>query len=124
MVFRKIRLKSISAVEYVVDETVIRTSTQIEIEEVIMKENASRFSLAYSYPVFSKNIIVKELIYRNIPISTKNAELNRFLSLLYQPYPKLVSAHINLDHWNNHWIRSREKTASSYSGLYFRYYKV
>ena len=113
MVFGKRRLKSISAIEYVIDRTVIRALTQIEMEEVIIKENASRFSLAYSSLVFLKNIIskirqisqtdeVKRLIYRNISISTKNIELNRFLPLLYQLYPKPVSAHINLDYWNNH----------------------
>ena len=73
-----------------------------------MRENALRFSLAYSSPVFSKNIInkigtigqtneVRELIYNNILILTEDTALNSFLPLLYQLYPQPVSAYISLD---------------------------
>ena len=99
--------------EYLVEESIIRMSTQIKMEEAVMQENVSRFSLAYSSLVFSRNIInktgtlgqieeVSRLIYHNIPISTENEEINYFLPLLYRLYPKPIEAHINLKRWNNY----------------------
>ena len=55
--FSKKRMKSISAVEYFVNGNIIRTSEKLQVEEAIMKENAICFSLAYSSPVFNKEII-------------------------------------------------------------------
>ena len=70
-------MKSISIVEYLVNENLIRTSEKILVEEAIMKENSVHFSLAYSLPIFEKDIIehigsigqsntANNLIYNNI----------------------------------------------------------
>ena len=50
-------MKSISKVEYLVNRNLIRTSEKILVEEAIIKENAICFSLAYSSPIFEKDII-------------------------------------------------------------------
>ena len=47
-------MKSISAVEYEVDGMKIRVTNQFKIEEAIMKENATRFKLTYSSPLFQQ----------------------------------------------------------------------
>ena len=118
-----------------VNGSIIRIINQIEMEEAVMQENASRFSLVCSLPVFSKEIITdlgslglseasQNLIYRNIPISTMDPQLNSFLPLLYQPSPAPIDTHITIERWNNYWKRSREKTALSYSSLYFSHCKV
>jgi hypothetical protein len=73
-----------------------------------MEENASRFSLVYSLPIFEQGAIekisrigltleVQGLINKNIPITIYNTEINVFLPLLYQPYPKLITAYIDLE---------------------------
>ena len=56
-VFGKKRMKSISSVEYLVNGTVIRLSTKLEIEEATMKENSLRFRLAYSSSLFYREAI-------------------------------------------------------------------
>ena len=94
LVFGKRKLKSISAVEYVLNGIIIRTTTQVEIEKVVMNENTSQFSLAYSLLIFSKGIIkqlgskgqtklIDSLIRQNISIRIEDLKLDKFLSLLY-----------------------------------------
>ena len=56
-VFGKCRMKSIFTVEYLVNGSIIRTTTQLQMEEVVIKENTYHFLLAYSFPVFQKDII-------------------------------------------------------------------
>ena len=56
-VFGKHHMKSISAVEYLVNRSIIRTTIQLQMEEVVMKENTYHFTLAYSSSVFQKDII-------------------------------------------------------------------
>ena len=57
LVFGKRKLRSILAIEYTVNGSIVRTTNQIEIEEAVMQENTSRFLLAYFSLVFSKEII-------------------------------------------------------------------
>ena len=107
-VFRKKKMKSISVVKYLVNDSIIRILTQLQMEKVVMDENAIRFSLAYSSLVFEKGTIEKRgrmgqtlkvqgLIHYNIPITTHNSEVNTFLPLLYQLHPNPINAHINLE---------------------------
>ena len=49
----------ISAVKYMVNESIIRISSQLQMKEAIMTENESRFLLACSSPVFNPTIIEK-----------------------------------------------------------------
>ena len=56
-VFSKYYMKSIFAVEYLVNGSIIRTTTQLQIEEAVIEENIYCFSLAYSSLVFLKDII-------------------------------------------------------------------
>ena len=80
-------MKAISAVEYLVNGSIICNTTQLQIEEAVMKENAIYFSLACSSPVFSINILqklgmkgqtkkVRDLIRKNILVVTKNEIVN------------------------------------------------
>ena len=50
-------MKSISVVEYTINRSIIRTSSQLQIEEAVMTENTLRFFLASSSPIFSSEII-------------------------------------------------------------------
>ena len=130
-VFGKKHMRSISAVERLVNGNLIRTSEKIIVEEAIVKENDVPFSLAYSSPMFQKSILEKigsfgqeseshDLIHNNIRISTDNDQVNQFLPLLCQPNCKPIQAHASTERWNDHWRSSKEKTASSFSGLHFR----
>ena len=76
-------MKSISAAEYKVNGTIIRSSSQLQMEKAIMTENSSYFSLAYSSLIFSRDIIerignigelreVEDLIFNNINLATSN----------------------------------------------------
>ena len=50
-------MKSISSVEYSINGTIIRSMSKLELEEAIIRENSTRFKLAYSSPLFHlKNI--------------------------------------------------------------------
>jgi len=50
-------VKSINAIEYTINGNTIRTSSQLEIEEVVISENLNRFKLAYNSPIFKANIL-------------------------------------------------------------------
>ena len=52
-------MKLILAVEYLFNSSIIYSLTQLQIEKAVMDENAIRFSLAYSSPVFKKSAIEK-----------------------------------------------------------------
>ena len=43
--------------EYIKEKTWIRISNQLEMKREIMAENATRFKLASSLPIFDQNII-------------------------------------------------------------------
>ena len=55
--FGKPPLKLISKIEYKENRCLIRTSSQIKIEEAMIRENSKRFTLAYSSSLFSPNIL-------------------------------------------------------------------
>ena len=52
-------MKYISIVECNYNENVIRTLGKIKMESVVMRENASRFKLAYDSPLFYKSNLNK-----------------------------------------------------------------
>ena len=106
-------MKLILVVEYLVNGNIIRASDKISVEEAIMMENASCFSLAYSSPTFEQNIIeiigeldqteeVKNLIFNDVMLLTENKEINHFLALLYQPNYSLISEYITCERWNRY----------------------
>ena len=87
-------MKSILAVEHKVNGTIVRTTSQLQIEEAIISENSIYFSLASSSPVFTTKIIerigrlanskeVDDLIYENVDLVTSNNNINLFLRLMY-----------------------------------------
>jgi len=55
----KRKLKSIDTIKYIKDGCLIRISNKLEMETEIMKENKSRFKLAYDSLIFKKSIINK-----------------------------------------------------------------
>jgi len=70
-----------------VNGIIIWTTTQLQIEEAVISENANRFSLALSSPIFDRGMIerigtmgqaleVYELIHYNTLIYTANPEVN------------------------------------------------
>ena len=75
-----------------------------------MAENATRFKLASSSPIFDRNIInqirhfgesakVQELIYYGTPIKIDNPALTLFFQLFHNPNYSPISCEISTDHW-------------------------
>ena len=52
-------MKSIKAVERVLEGNVSLSSTEIEMEQAIMNENAARFKLACRSPMFHADMLKK-----------------------------------------------------------------
>ena len=52
-------MKSIFAVEYYCNRNMIRTLGQIEMEYVVMKENTTRFKIAYNSALLHKSNLDK-----------------------------------------------------------------
>ena len=84
--FGKPKLNSITAVEYKEHGIIIQSSSKIQVERAIMKENSKRFQLAYSLPLFEKSILEQigyfsekypayQLIHNNTPIKMNDKEL-------------------------------------------------
>ena len=106
-------MKSINVIEYDYQGTVIRTSTQFEMEKAIMDENATRFELAHTSPLFNKahfekiekhrlNKKAQNLLWNNVDLEIDNSILSNFMKLLYQPSPVLISDEISTQRWINH----------------------
>ena len=96
----------ISAVEYKDNKCLIQAISQLKIEEAIINENSKRFKLAYSLPLFKRNIlnqighyaekkVVDELLFNNTPILGLDFETQNFLSLLYNEHMLPIPYHIN-----------------------------
>ena len=92
--FGKSKVKVISEVEYSVDGSVVRVSSQIRVEQAIMAENSQQFVLAYSSWLLRKDIIEnigfkgeKEvsslLISEGVIVPGVSSDLVGFLKLLY-----------------------------------------
>ena len=75
-----------------------------------MAENATKFKLASSSPIFDRNIInqighfsesakVQELIHYRTPIETDNLALISFFQLFHNPNYSPISCEISTDHW-------------------------
>ena len=134
-VFGKKRMKQISSVEYEVSSIIIRSSTQVEMEEAIITENSHRFQLACSLPLFHRDILrqirsfgqntpAQDMLWQNTELEISDNDLRQFLQLLYQLEPNPVDVHISTERWRGHWKHSKEKIASSISGLHFGHYKA
>ena len=55
--FGRLKINSISVVEYKANGILVRALSQVLIKKVIIEENLKRFSLAYSSPLFDKKIL-------------------------------------------------------------------
>ena len=62
-IFGKCKLKTINRVEYREGGELIQVSTKYEVENVIMRENSSRFRLAYTA------LILEDKIYKELGLS-------------------------------------------------------
>ena len=85
----------------------------MKIEEAIINENSKRFKLAYSSPLFNRNILhqidhcaekkaADELLFNNIPILGLDFETQTFLSLLHNKHMSLIPHNINPEQWIVH----------------------
>ena len=94
--FGKLKAKAISYVEYSVDGSIVRVSSQIRVEQAIMVENSQRFILACNLPLLRKDIVEKIgfkgekeasslLISQEVMVPEVSSDLADFLKLLYQP---------------------------------------
>ena len=102
-------MKAILIVEYLINGMIIRISIQYQMEEAVMNENSTRFSLENTLPIFNPEIIkrienldqsneAQDLIYKNITIDTLSEEINSFLALIYQPNPFKILTKIDLNY--------------------------
>ena len=99
-------MRSISEIECRHNGCIIRTSSQLKIEQVIMNENSKRFTLAYSSPLFRSDILnqigtcaenqaASDLTSNNTPLTGLDADLRQFLSLLFNKDITLISNHVS-----------------------------
>ena len=99
-----------------------------------MRENSSRFRLAYSSLILENNIC-KELgpsgegklsqeILNSQEQLHNHPKVQEIFKLFHHSQHKIISTHIMTDQWIEYWKQANKRTASSYSGLHFRHYKV
>ena len=132
--FGKRRFKSIDAVECVKDSYLVQTREKLEMEKEIINENQVRIQLAHNSPIFRRDNMqqigqfgelsgAQNLIHHGIEIDTCNIELKNFFQF-HQPNLISISTEIDTDRWKQHWLASKEKTASSMLRIHFGHYKV
>ena len=101
-------MKSISAVEYTSNGNIIRSTTQIEMEQAIITENTQWFQLTRIALVFYRDIIliigsciqnnlVQSIISNNAELQYNNDELNQFVKLLYKQNQLEIDIKIEVD---------------------------
>ena len=98
-----------------------------------MEENSSMFVLAYSSPLL-QNTTAQNLGYSGEVQESRNILLNRtelettderlkYLMKLFQNSTHAkMHQFVTVNHWNENWSHSTEKTVSSISGLHYRHY--
>ena len=111
--FGKSKAKAISEIEYSVDGSVVRVSSQIRVEQAIMVENSQWFVLAYNSLLLRKDIVEKIgfkgekeasslLISQGVMVPGVSSDLAGFLKLLYQLSQCYINYHITTAQWNTH----------------------
>ena len=99
-----------------------------------MRKNSSRFRLAYSALILENNIceelgpsgegnLSKEILNSQEQLHNQ-PEVQKIFKLFHHSQYKIISTHITTDQWIEYWKYANERTASSYSGIHFGYYKV
>ena len=98
-----------------------------------MKENSSRFVLAYISPLM-QNTTAQNLGYsgerqasKNIllnmtEIETTDERLKDIMKLFHNSTHAKMHPFVTVTQWNEHWSHSAEKTSSSISGLHYGNY--
>ena len=59
-------MKSIKAADYIVNSSIIRLTTQLEMEDAFILENSTCFKLVYDLLVFHSNILPKIGMYAQL----------------------------------------------------------
>ena len=114
--------------EYVAHGCVVQVTSQHVIEQSIMKENYNMFDLAYSSPLLQYSTVhdlgcsgegqlSKYTLLHSAELEI-SAERLKDLTKLFHNSPHMKNHHcVTNSQWNEHWSHSKEKTASSISGL-------
>ena len=110
--FRKHKLKAINRVEYRERGELIQVSTKNEVENAIMKENSSRFRLAYSTLILDDNICeeldpsgeskLSQEILNSQEQLHNHPEVQEIFKLFHHSQRKTISTHITTDQWIEH----------------------
>lgn len=132
--FGKRKMKSIRSVEYRDNGVLIQASSKEEVEHAIMKENSSRFRLAYTSLLLegnlhhelgpsgegplSRDILTSQELLQDRP------EVKEIFEMFRQSSNKTIPSQISTEQWIEHWKHAKERTASSLSGLHFGHYKA
>ena len=99
-----------------------------------MKEKSSRFRLAYSSTILENEMCEElspsgeERLAQDIPGSQEQLYQHREVQELFElfrgsPHQPIMTQ-ITAEQWVTHWKKAYERTASSHSGLHFRYCKA
>ena len=132
--FGKQKMKSINKVEYKEEGTLVQVVTKEDAENAIMKENSSRFRLAYSSPLLDDELceelglsgegnLSKDILGSQSQLQ-QHPEVQEIFELFQGSKHQQITTQIATEQWIKHWERAKERTSSSHSGLHFGHYKA
>ena len=132
--FGKQKMKSINKVEHVEEGNLVQVVTKEEVENAIMKENSSRFRLAYSSPLLNDELseelglsgegsLSKDILGSQSQLQ-RHPEVQEVFELFQGSQHQRITTQIMTEQWIDHWEGAKERTSSSYSGLHFGHYKA
>lgn len=132
--FGKRKLQAIYRVECRENGVLLQTTTKEAVEHAIMKENSNRFRLACSSPTLYGNLhndlsplgegpLVHYILTSQESLRSR-PEVQGVFDLFHNSQHKSISSHIATEQWIEQWSHAKERTASSFSGIYFGHYKA
>ena len=134
MTFGKKLMKVIKSAECRDNRVLIQVMSKAKVERAIMKENKTKFKLAYSSLMLKDDMCVdlglsgdgtlaKEILsgQRQLEESPNVQEIFHLFRNLKCDRILLI---ISVGQWIEHWKQAKERTALSYSELNFRHYKA
>ena len=128
------KMKSINKVEYKEEETLVQVVTKEDAENAIIKENSSRFRLAYSSLLLDNELceelglsgegnLSKDILESQSQLQ-QHPEVQKIFELFQGSKHQQITIQIATEQWIKHWERAKERTSSLHSGLHFGHYKA
>ena len=111
-------MNAINRVEYREDSVLIQINTKEEIENTVIRENSSRFRLAYS------TLILEDGLYTELSLSGEGdlskailqtqqnlyelLEVQEIFALFHQSLHETIPSYIKTEQWIDHWTQANE----------------